>query len=74
MEAEANYDTQKPERSEALRLACVNDHLHRSGIHARAEVLIDSFAGLRKGEVGLTWALPQRLAASVDHHPDAGSG
>ena len=60
MEAEANYDTaQNPERSEALRLACVNDHLHRSGIHARAEVLIDLFAGLRRGEVGLTWALPQ---------------
>ncbi len=59
MAPEASYEAAgRPEQAEKLRLACVNDHLERQGVRARAEPLVDAFHGPRKGAVGLTWALP----------------
>ena len=46
--AEAGYETaRRPEQACALRIACVDAHLARSGIPAHAVPLVDAFAGPR---------------------------
>ena len=47
------------EQDEALRLACITDHLQRRSVRAHAEPLSDAFAGPRPGSTRLVWALPE---------------
>jgi GT2 family glycosyltransferase len=64
MSADVNYDSAgRSEQVEGLRIACVNDHLRRRGLSARAEPLVDAFAGRREGAIGLRWTLPDEAPA-----------